>query len=42
MTILNSEDAAIKKCENNQNRNRDSLYGDYPVPVEIQILNGIL
>ena len=25
MTILNSEDAAIKICENNPNKNRDSL-----------------
>ena len=34
MTILNSEDEAIKKCEekNNPNKNRDSLYGDCPVP----------
>ena len=33
MTILNSEDTAIKICENNPNKNRDSLYGDCPVPV---------
>ena len=47
MNILNSEDGAIKKCEekNNPNKNRDSLYGDCPFHLEvqeIQILNGIL
>ena len=33
MTILNSEDTAIKIYENNPNKNRDSLYEDCPVPV---------
>ena len=33
MATLNSEDTAIKKFENNPNKNRDSLYEDCPVPV---------